>query len=48
MRTTVLVSDTLVYLPALFLFVRTWHANRSARTQVNVMAMRCVSKAHMP
>ncbi|KAH9841629.1 glycosyltransferase family 57 protein [Rhodofomes roseus] len=33
MRTTVLVFDSLVYLPALFLFVRTWHANRSARTQ---------------
>ncbi|KZT73712.1 glycosyltransferase family 57 protein [Daedalea quercina L-15889] len=33
MRTTVLISDTVVYIPALYLFVRTWHANRSARTQ---------------
>ncbi|OSX59916.1 glycosyltransferase family 57 protein [Postia placenta MAD-698-R-SB12] len=33
MRTTVLILDTLVYLPALLLFVRAWHANRSFRTQ---------------
>jgi len=34
MRSTVLIFDTLIYIPALILFVRTWHANRSSRTQV--------------
>lgn len=43
MRTTVLVFDTLVYLPALFLFVRSWHTNRSTRTQVQPLC--CVTHA---
>jgi alpha-1,3-glucosyltransferase len=34
MRTTVVVLDALVYVPALFMFSRTWHASRSNRTQV--------------
>ncbi|PCH40063.1 glycosyltransferase family 57 protein [Wolfiporia cocos MD-104 SS10] len=33
LRSTVLFFDALVYLPALWLFVRTWLADRSARTQ---------------
>lgn len=37
MRTTVLVFDTLVYLPALLLFVRSWHTDRSTRTQVYII-----------
>ena len=35
MRTTVLLSDLLVYIPAVVLFVRAWHSNRSRRTQVS-------------
>lgn len=34
MRTTVVVLDALVYVPALFMFSRTWQASRSKRTQV--------------
>ncbi|TRM64053.1 ALG6, ALG8 glycosyltransferase family-domain-containing protein [Schizophyllum amplum] len=33
MRFTVLVLDTLIYVPALVMFTRTWLANRSRRTQ---------------
>ncbi|KAI0917254.1 hypothetical protein AcW1_010352 [Taiwanofungus camphoratus] len=33
MRSTVLAFDTLIYVPALVMFVRTWQASRSARTQ---------------
>ncbi|TFK52429.1 glucosyltransferase, partial [Heliocybe sulcata] len=33
MRSTVLAFDTLVYLPAVILFTRIWHSNRSLRTQ---------------
>lgn len=35
MRATVLVSDLLVYFPAVVFFVRAWHSNRSRRTQVS-------------
>jgi hypothetical protein len=35
MRATVLVLDGLVYVPALFMFVRTWLGSRSRRTQVS-------------
>lgn len=34
MRLTALVSDSLIYVPAILLFARVWLANRSARTQV--------------
>ena len=34
MRGTVLVFDLLIYVPALFMFVRTWLGSRSRRTQV--------------
>jgi len=34
MRTTVVVLDALVYVPALLMFSRTWQASRSKRTQV--------------
>lgn len=34
MRSTVLVLDALVYIPALVMFVKTWQGNRSKRTQV--------------
>ena len=34
MRATVVVLDALVYVPALFMFSRTWQASRSKRTQV--------------
>ncbi|KAI0315804.1 glucosyltransferase [Amylostereum chailletii] len=33
MRSTVLVLDFLIYIPALWMFVRIWHAGRSKRTQ---------------
>ncbi|KAH9480442.1 Dolichyl pyrophosphate Man9GlcNAc2 alpha-1,3-glucosyltransferase [Psilocybe cubensis] len=33
MRMSVLVTDTLVYLPALLMFCRIWHGSRSKRTQ---------------
>ncbi|KAI0057837.1 hypothetical protein BV25DRAFT_1892293 [Artomyces pyxidatus] len=33
MRTTVLASDYLIYIPALWMFTRIWHAGRSRRTQ---------------
>ena len=34
MRTTVVVLDALVYVPALFMFSRTWQGSQSKRTQV--------------
>lgn len=34
MRSTVLVTDILVYIPAIFLFTYIWQANRSTKTQV--------------
>lgn len=34
MRATVLACDTLVYVPAVVYFVRTWQKNRSSKTQV--------------
>lgn len=34
MRATVLMCDTLIYVPALLYFVRTWLPNRSLKTQV--------------
>jgi alpha-1,3-glucosyltransferase len=37
MRSTVVVLDALVYVPALLLFVRTWQGSRSKRTQVCIM-----------
>lgn len=33
MRSTALASDTLIYLPAVLMFVKTWHVSRSRRTQ---------------
>ncbi|KAJ7644149.1 glycosyltransferase family 57 protein [Roridomyces roridus] len=33
MRSTVVLLDAIVYVPALLLFTRSWHANRSKRTQ---------------
>jgi hypothetical protein len=36
MRATVLVSDYLIYVPALWAFTRVWLASRSKRTQVSV------------
>ena len=36
MRSTVLVSDLLVYIPALIFFLRTWHENRSRQTRVSI------------
>ena len=33
MRSTVVVWDMLVYVPALVMFVKTWQGNRSSRTQ---------------
>jgi hypothetical protein len=35
MRATVLALDGLIYVPALFMFVRTWLGSRSRRTQVS-------------
>lgn len=37
MRTTVVAWDVLVYVPALVMFVKTWHGNRSGRTQVSTL-----------
>jgi alpha-1,3-glucosyltransferase len=34
MRSTVLLLDTLVYVPALVLFMKAWQESRSKRTQV--------------
>ena len=34
MRATVVVSDLLIYVPSLIYFVKTWHSNRTRRTQV--------------
>ena len=34
MRSTVLLSDYAIYLPAAWLFTRVWHSGRSRRTQV--------------
>lgn len=39
MRSTVLVSDLLVYIPALIFFVHAWHNNRSKRTQVSTCSI---------
>jgi alpha-1,3-glucosyltransferase len=35
MRATVLALDSLIYIPALLMFVRTWQNTRSKRTQVH-------------
>jgi hypothetical protein len=35
MRSTVVVWDLLIYVPALLMFARVWHGNRSGRTQVS-------------
>lgn len=35
MRATVLALDTVIYVPALLWFVKTWHTGRSQRTQVS-------------
>jgi hypothetical protein len=35
MRSTVLVLDSLVYIPALLMFIKTWQESRSRRTQVH-------------
>jgi len=34
MRSTVLLSDYAMYVPAMWLFTRVWHSGRSRRTQV--------------
>jgi hypothetical protein len=34
MRSTVLVLDSIVYVPALLMFIKTWQESRSLRTQV--------------
>ena len=34
MRSTVVLFDAIVYVPALLLFMRTWQGSRSKRTQV--------------
>ena len=34
MRSTVLLSDYAIYVPAVWLFTRVWHSGRSRRTQV--------------
>ncbi|KAI0365736.1 hypothetical protein BV20DRAFT_972820 [Pilatotrama ljubarskyi] len=39
MRSTVLAFDTLIYLPALFTFTKTWQATRSSRRQELALAM---------
>lgn len=36
LRSTVVVWDILVYVPALVMFVKIWHGNRSGRTQVSL------------
>jgi alpha-1,3-glucosyltransferase len=38
MRSTVLILDSLVYVPALVMFVQTWQRTRSKRTQVRAKA----------
>jgi alpha-1,3-glucosyltransferase len=45
MRATVLALDTLVYIPALVMFVRTWQGSRSKRTQVSRLAWFVVALA---
>lgn len=37
MRATVLVSDLLIYIPALIFFIRAWHVSRSRRSQVSLI-----------
>lgn len=34
MRTTVVLLDALIYVPALLMFLSTWQGSRSKRTQV--------------
>ena len=34
MRSTVILSDYAIYVPAAWLFTRVWHSGRSRRTQV--------------
>ncbi len=43
MRSTVVVWDMLVYVPALVMFVKTWQGNRSSRTQAGakVWSLNC-------
>ena|ERR1700729_1600231 len=36
MRSTVLLLDALIYIPALLMFARTWQGTRSKRTQVHI------------
>lgn len=36
MRSTVLFFDTLIYLPALLMFIHVWHGSRSSRSQVKI------------
>ena len=40
MRSTVLAFDTLIYVPALFMFTRVWQGTRSSRTQVKLSYFR--------
>jgi hypothetical protein len=37
MRSTVILSDCAIYIPAAWLFTRVWHSDRSRRTQVLVL-----------
>ncbi len=39
MRATVLFFDTLVYVPALVMFVWVWQGTRSSRTQVRMLVL---------
>lgn len=41
MRATVLAWDLLIYVPALLMFVKTWQASRSNRTQVRCCFLDC-------
>ena len=45
MRSTVILSDYVVYIPAAWLFTRVWHSGRSRRTQVFLSAP--LSRAHL-
>jgi alpha-1,3-glucosyltransferase len=45
MRTTVILSDLAIYIPAAWLFTHVWHSDRSRRTQVCLITPlhKCIS-----
>lgn len=45
MRITVLILDTLIYVPAVVVFAQVWQGSRSKRTQV-CLALIYISQAH--